>query len=170
LSDAFYEGKDFKNAVRVLPFHTEALQELLYSTTNVEEQLKYANLTLKYNKNVSGAYEAIRNEFVKDNKFMEAIEIEEKRVALNKYDMYSYLLYAKLLSDGIAYYEKNEDKDKVEIILSKVVNIEKMIKDTIDKTNPLCYKTIHVPELEIGDELRRFIDGAKERLQITNVL
>lgn len=164
LSDVCFASKEYETSIKVLPFHTEAIQELLYSTTSIDEQLKYANIVLKYNKNVSGAYEALSNRLQADKRYMEALEYEKKRLELNKYTMYNYLIYASFLSDGIQYYSTNGEYENVGVLLRETVNIEDKINDVINKTNPLCYKTIHSPQLEIPSDLQLFIDNAKESI------
>jgi len=150
-----------KNAESIIPFHTDNLQEILYNTTNETEQLKYASKILKYNKNVSGAYEALRNDYIKDNNFEDAIKCEESRVSLNKYKIYTYVDYADTLIKAHNYYK---DESKKKECLEKIINIEKMIKNTLDETNPLCYKTIHPPELDIPSELETLIEKCKNTL------
>lgn len=162
ISDAYFSSKDYESAIKIIPFHTEAMQEILYSTNNQKLQLRYANKVLKYNKNISGAYEAIKNDLVLSEKYMDAIEVEEKRVALNKYTMYNYLSYADLLSDSLKYYGEKGDIESQKIIIKKIVDIELKIENVIKDTNPLCYKTIHIPNLEIPVELQDFIEKAKE--------
>ena len=164
MSDSFYELKDYKNAISIIPFHTEAIQEILYTVAEKEEQLKYAELALKYNKNISGAYEAKINKLVEENEYMDAIELEEKRLSLNKYKMINYIQYAKLLSDGIEFYGNEKKTEEQRIIVNKVAEIESKINDVLEKTNPLCYKTIHIPDLELPAELQRFINTAKNSL------
>ena len=163
-SDVSYESKNFEGAVKIIPFHTEALQEILYSTTDSNKQLEYAYKVLKYNLNISGAYEAISHELVSKNEYIQAIEMEEKRLKLNKYTMYHYLTYAELLSDGINYYGKNQQMENQKFLLQKVVEIEKTINDVLRNTNPLCYQTIHTPNMEMPDELQQFIEKAKTAL------
>lgn len=162
VSDACYASKDYEGAIKIIPFHTEAMQEMLYSTNKQELQLKYANEVLIYNKNVSGAYEAIKNDLVSKEKYMDAIEVEEKRLSLNKYTMYNYLLYADLLSNALKYYDEEKDNVNQKIILEKIADIELKIINVLKDTNPLCYKTIHIPNLEIPIELQEFIEKAKE--------
>ena len=162
ISDVYFSSKDYESAIKIIPFHTEAIQEMLYNTSEQKIQLKYASEVLKYNKNVSGAYEAIRNDLVAKEKYMEAIGVEEKRLSLNKYTMYNYLEYADLLSKALSYYGKKEDISNQKVILEKIKAIELMIKDVLENTNPLCYKTIHTPNLEIPIELQEFINKAKE--------
>jgi hypothetical protein len=161
LSDAFYTAKDYKNAIRIIPFHTDALQELLYSVTDNEEQLEYANTILKFNENVSGAYEANINELIQKKEYMEAIKLEEKRLALNKYSMINYISYAQLLSDGLSYYGKKNESKYQEEIIEKICGIEDRINKVLEETNPLCYKTIHTPQLDMPEELSEFIEKAK---------
>lgn len=160
VADACYASGDYESAIKIIPFHTEAIQEMLYSTNKQELQLKYANEVLIYNKNVSGAYEAIKNDLVLKDKYMDAIEVEEKRLSLNKYTMYNYLLYADLLSTALKYYDEENANEK--IILEKIADIELRIINVLKDTNPLCYKTIHIPNLEIPVELQEFIEKAKE--------
>ncbi len=162
ISDVCFSSKDYESAIKIIPFHTEAMQEMLYNTSEQQMQLKYANDILKYNKNVSGAYEAIRNDLVEKEKYMKAIDVEEKRLLLNKYAMYNYLEYADLLSKALRYYGEKEDVSNQKVILEKIIDIELKIKNVLENTNPLCYKTIHTPNLEIPIELQEFIDKAKE--------
>ncbi len=164
LSDANYSSKNYKEAVKIIPFHTEAIQEVLYSVTTKEEQLEYAHKALKYNQIVSGAYEAISNDLQERGEYKEALALEEKRLSYNKYTMYNYMVYADFLAKGISYYSSHNQESEERLFLEKVVEIEEKMQKVIANTNPLCYKTIHVPELEITDQLQELIDHAKREL------
>ncbi|MBR3281148.1 MAG: O-antigen ligase family protein [Clostridia bacterium] len=164
LGDALYYAKNYEWATRIIPFHSDALQEMLYSTTSEEKQLEYANKVITINKNVSGAYEALRNKALEDNEFEKAIEYEEQRLALNKYKIKNYLEYASLLSKAIEYYYEKQENEMIRIYFEKVIQIEDGINETLDLTNPLCYKTIHTPELDIPSNLKNYIENAKSWL------
>ncbi len=164
ISDVCYKAKSYKEAVNIIPFHTEAIQEVLYDVTSKEEQLEYAKKALKYNEIVSGAYQALSNDFQEKGEYIKALEMEEKRLGYNQYSMYNYMVYANFLSKGIEFYSSNNQVDNEKIFLQKVLEIEEIINDVIDNTNPLCYKTIHAPEIEVNDDLREMIDMAGKRL------
>ena len=164
ISDVCYKAKSYKEAVNIIPFHTEAIQEVLYDVTSKEEQLEYAKKALKYNEIVSGAYQALSNDFQEKGEYIKALEMEEKRLGYNQYSMYNYMVYANFLSKGIEFYSSNNQVDNEKIFLQKVLEIEEIINDVIDNTNPLCYKTIHAPEIEVNDDLREMIDMADKRL------
>lgn len=164
ISDANYKTKNYKEAVNIIPFHTEAIQEVLYDVTSSEEQLEYAKKALKYNKIVSGAYEALSNDFQKKGEYLKALEMEEKRLGYNKYSMYNYMVYAEFLSKGIEFYGKNNEVIEKKIFLQKILEIEDIINNVLDNTNPLCYKTIHAPEIEVNDNLKEMIDIARKQL------
>ncbi len=80
ISDVCYKAKSYKEAVNIIPFHTEAIQEVLYDVTSKEEQLEYAKKALKYNEIVSGAYQALSNDFQEKEEYIKALEMEEKRL------------------------------------------------------------------------------------------
>ncbi len=164
ISDANYKSKSYKEAVNIIPFHTEAIQEVLYDVTSKEEQLEYAKKALKYNEIVSGAYEALSNDFQEKGEYLKALEMEEKRLRYNRYSMYNYMVYADFLEKGIEYCTKNKQLEEKKVFLKKVLEIEDKINNVLDNTNPLCYKTIHVPEIEVNDELRKMINMARKQL------
>ena len=168
LSDANYKAKSYREAVNIIPFHTEAIQEVLYDVTKKEEQLEYAKKALQYNKIVSGAYEALSNDFQEKGEYVKALEMEEKRLGYNKYSMYNYMVYAKFLQKGIEYCSKNKQTEERKIFLQKVLEIEDIINNVLDNTNPLCYKTIHAPEIEVNDDLKEMISWAKKQLSAIN--
>ena len=165
LGDAFFYAKNFRVATSIIPFHSDALQEMLYTVTTENEQLNYANKTLKYNKNVSGAYEALRNEALKNNDFNEAIKNEKQRLLLNKYKIQNYIQYAGVLVEAAKYYSNKNDNENTYKCLEEIVKIEDDIKNVLDETNPLCYKTIHTPELDIPEKLQSLIEESKEIIE-----
>ncbi len=164
IGDAEFACGEYKKVLDVLPMHTEAIQEILYEVTLPNEQLIYAKEALRYNENVSGAYEAISNDMQSRGEYEEALKMEKKRLALNKYTMYNYIVYAQFLSDGIKYYANNGEYDKAQNLVEEVPEIEDTIENVLANTNPLCYKTIHSPRLEMPDELQDFIENAKSKL------
>lgn len=165
ISDACYKSKAYKDAVAIIPFHTEAIQEVLYDVTSKEEQLEYAQKALKYNKIVSGAYEALSNDLQEKGEYIDALEMEETRLGYNKYSMYNYMVYADFLTKGVEFYSKTNRIDNEKIFLEKIIEIETTINNVLNNTDPLCYKTIHVPEIEVNDDLQSLISMAKMRLE-----
>ncbi len=168
IGDALFYAKDYKNSIKVIPFHSDCLQNVLYSVATKEEQLKYANEAIKLNKNVSGSYEALRNDALEKNDYESAIKYEQERLKLNKYKIENYMVYASLLHSAIVYYNDlgySEHKEEVKKHLIEGINIESMIDTVLQNTNPLCYKTIHTPELEIPQDLHLFIENCKENLE-----
>ena len=167
ISDANYSAKNYKEAVNIIPFHTEAIQEVLYNVKNKDEQVKYAHEALKYNEIVSGAYEALSNELQEQGKYLDALELEEKRIRYNKYEMRFYMDYAKFLTNAFNYYTKQKDFETARVFLDRLLGIEDRIAKVIEQTNPLCYKTIHTPQLDINEAMRKLLDQAvvmKEKL------
>ncbi len=64
---------------------------------------------------------------------------------------------------------KNQQIEEEIVFLKKVLEIEDIINNILDNTNPLCYKTIHTPEIEVNDELREMINMAKKQLDSMGV-
>lgn len=146
--------EEYDVASFVIPFYTDAIQEELYKTTDFKKQLEYGKRSLKYNKNVSGGYEALQYYYVSQNDYDKAIESAFKRVRLNKYDIYIYEEYIDLLNDAILYYKKENNSLKKQEYINKILQIEDEIKNVLKNTNKLAYRVQHVPNLEISEELR----------------
>jgi hypothetical protein len=171
LGDGEFALKNYKEAVSIIPFHTEAIQEVLYSEITAEEQLEYANKVLKYNKIVSGAYEALSNELIKKGDYIEAQKLLETRLGYNKYNMNDYYMYAAFLKEGIDYYIGLKQTENEKILADEMLQIEDKITSVLEKTNPLSYKTIHAPEIEVDSTIQAFLSYAKkleESLEITS--
>lgn len=156
-----FECDNYKMAYSLIPFYTDALQEELYSTTSEEEQLNLANKIYKLNRNVSGMYEAMSYEEQKNGNYEKALEYEKKRLSLNKYTMANYMHYTEFLSNALQYYNSKKDDEKVMNFVKEICNVENLIKQTLEKTNPLAYKIKHIPNLEMPAEMKAFIEQVK---------
>lgn len=159
-----FESNNYKLAYTIIPFYTEALQEQLYLTTNEAEQYEIARKIYNLNKYVSGVYEAFSNQARNNKEYDIALECEKKRLSLNKYTMYNYITYTEFLSEALQYYYNSGNDAKVVEIMQEICNVEDVLSETIAKTNPLCYKTQHIPRLEMPKQLKEFIDEIRIRL------
>lgn len=164
ISDFSYAVKDYDTAYNIIPFHTEALQEELYGTADPNKQLELAKRILPLNKNVSGAYEALSNELQKENKYVDALEYENRRLQLNKYKIYNYILYTDFLSEGIQYYNKEKDYDNLKLMANELIELEAKRDKVVEESNPLFIKTQHYTDLEFPDELKEYVDRIKNML------
>lgn len=165
-----YEIKDYKTAYSILPFYTDALQEELYTVTSPSEQLKIANMAYKYNKNISGIYEAFSNKLVNEKKYDEAIYYQKKRLLLNKYVVRNYLEYLSFLSEGFSYYVQKNDEKNIQMFAQAVLEIEDIIDKTSANTNPLSYKTKHVPNFDLPEDAKMYIERMKEVAEKQNTM
>lgn len=154
--------EEYGVASTVIPFYTDAIQEELYSTTSSEKQLKLGKRGLKYNKNISGGYEALENYYLDFKDYDNASECALNRVKLNKYNIEIYEEYILLLNKALNYYEKNGDKNKVYEYANKIVYVEQLINNVLISTNPLAYKVKHVPNLDISYEMSEIIEKSKK--------
>lgn len=146
--------EEYEVASCLIPFYTDAIQEELYSTTDYEKQLELAKRSLKYNKNVSGGYEALQYYYEEQKDYDNASECALKRVRLNKYDIDIYEEYIDLLNDAILYYKKENNSLKKQEYTNKILKVEEDIKEVLKNTNKMAYRVQHVPNLEISEELR----------------
>ncbi len=162
LAGISYECGDYEFAYKIVPFYTEAMQEELYSTANPEKQYSLAEKIYKLNKNVSGVYEAFSNKLKAEEKYYEALEYEKKRLNLNKYSMINYINYTEYLSNALQYYRSLGDNEKVYKYADEVISVENKINEVLNNTNPLCYKTKHVPNLEMPEDMVYYINSIKE--------
>ena len=164
VADSCYAAKNNDTAIALVPFHTDALQEKLYTTTSEKEQYALAQKIEKLNKNVSGVYEAFSNQLQKEKKYNEALEYEKKKLELNHYQMANYVKYTQFLSEALQYYNNKNDQETALKYAKEIVDVETKIKEVLEKTNPLCYQTIHPPRLEMPEELNKFILSVKEKI------
>lgn len=148
-------------ASAVIPFYTDAIQEELYSSTNPKMQLKLGKRCLKYNKNISGGYEALENYYVDEKDYDNASMCALKRVRLNKYDIEIYEEYIALLNEALNYYQENNDKNKVYEYANKIIYVEQLISEVLTNTNPLAYKVKHIPEIKLSNDMLNIIEKSK---------
>ena len=71
------------------------------------------------------------------------------------------MVYADFLTKGINYYHQKHMDTEEKIFCQKMIEIEEIINRVLAETNPLAYKTIHPPELEVNDGLKELIEKAK---------
>ena len=93
-----------------------------------------------------------------------------ERLLLNKYVMRNYLEYLSFLSEGFSYYIQKNDEKNVQMFAQAVLEIEDIIDKTSANTNPLSYKTKHVPNFDLPEDAKMYIERMKKVAEKQNTM
>lgn len=67
-------------------------------------------------------------------------------------------MYTSFLSDAIRYYRSVGDKEKMNVYIEEVLNVETMINDVLENSDELAFKIEHKARLDMPEEMKEYIE------------
>lgn len=136
----------------VTPFYTNALIQKLPSENNVDQLEIQADKVLALNSHGSLAYSARANVAYSRGDILGMVEAKQKAIAGNRYSLEEYLDYFDKLYNAMQLYDQQGDQASVEVCKQLILQIEEMIEQVKQETDPLAWKLQHTPELDFPQE------------------
>lgn len=162
ISMAIYAGGNPHASAKMLPFYTEAKKAVMLEETDQKAAKKLAVDILRQNPYIAEAYDVLAASACLEENYQLMAQEKEKSVSIQKYNIEAYNRYVMLLSIGIESATAKEDWETAQMLLQKVVNVEEMLRQVKEETDPLAYKLRDQPDFELDQQVLQYIETAKE--------
>lgn len=136
----YLTGKD-NTALKITPFHTNALESVLKATSDPNELDHLADKILSLNPTHALAYSAKANAAYARGQVPEMIRYKEEAIRLTPYTTEEYCDYIEKLYTVLEIYVHNGDMDSASYCLKKLLSVPDMVEAVNTKTDPLADKT-----------------------------
>lgn len=155
-STLYYSGKT-EAAVRVYPWNTQALMELLTQAETVEAMDEQADKILALNDTIALAWDAKAEAAYSRGDFGAVIDAKNNALANTKYIKSEYVDYFSKLAVGYQLYLQAGDTRSAEICMDEIVGIQDRIDKVLENTSELAWKVTDKPYLVMPDEYNDFV-------------
>ena len=93
--------------------------------------------------------------------FEKAYVYEKEVSSITKYTMAGYIRYVKFLEKAMKYYYNEKDIEKTFVYIDRILVVKDEIDRVLRESDPLAFKIVHKPRLNIPDEMLDFFDKAR---------
>lgn len=150
---------NYKLALELLPNKTSANVQKLADTQNLDEAEKIANKILQQNQYVALAYKVKSNSAYFKGNWEQMLENQRQAISLNKYDMQEYEDYVFLISNGLEQTVTQGKEEETDYLVEEAIKVEELLERVKQNTNPLAYKTVDKPDLELSEETTSYLQN-----------
>lgn len=157
LGDWCYRTGNHETALRITPFHTDALAEQLKSAADPEEMERCADRILELNPTYALAYSAKANAAYARGQVLEMIQNKERAIQLTPYTVEEYCDYIEKLYTVLELFVQKGDTESAAYCLKKLLSVPVMLEATAAKTDPLAYQTGNNSELILPEPYQQLI-------------
>ncbi len=157
LGDLLYQSGNYEQALKIAPFHTDALAASLKTTSDPDELDRLSDRILNLNPTHSLAYSAKANAAYSRGQVSEMIQYKEKAIRLTPYTTEEYCDYIEKLYTVMELFVQTGDQESSVYCLKKVLAVPEMMEAAADKIPSLAYKTGNSAELVLPEEYQQLI-------------
>lgn len=159
---SFFEANMNELAYKLYPNYTFALRKELLLTDDTDTKLEFATRANKLDKYSYDIYDALYNVALENGDTEEAYKNIRQVTEANKYSMLAYIKYLNFLETAMYEYMDSSDDENTKLYMERIIEVEDMIDEALDNTNPLAFESEHPPLLEIPEDIQAFIDEVKK--------
>lgn len=149
----------------MVPFDTEAGEQVLRSETDPEKAEQLAESILSRNSYIASAWEVCSLTALRNKDYERVISDGKQAVLLQKYEIKAYEDYLELLSNAVSLAVESGSEEEIRMLLNAVIGIPDMLEQVKAQTDPIAYEIRDVPVLELSDEYRVYIEQAKSIME-----
>lgn len=151
LGELLYQSGNTNAALKITPFHTDALASELKRAADPDELDSLADQILTLNPTHALAYSAKANAAYARGQVLDMIHYKEKVLTLTPYTTEEYCDYIEKLYTVLELYVQNGDMESASYCLAKLFAIPDMVEAVGARTDPLADKTSNDTELILPD-------------------
>lgn len=150
--DFLYHFGQTDACLRITPFYTNALVQKLPNESDMEQLEILADKILALDGHISLAYSAKANVAYSRGDILAMVEAKQEAIAESRYTQEEYLDYFDKIYDVMQLYDQQGDEQSTEICKQLILQIEDMLEQVKQETDPLAWKLQHTPELDLPQE------------------
>ena len=162
LGDLFYQTGNYRKALLITPFHTDALAEIIKTTSDADELDHWADKILAQNPTHSLAYSAKANAAFSRGNVKEMILHKEKALQYAPYSIEEYCDYIDKLYIVMGIYMESGDYGSAAFCLEKILSIPSAMENVAAKTDPLAYQTGNSTQMSLPDTYQDLLSVLSE--------
>ena len=137
-----------ESALGIYPWHTQALTELL-SSSSEDEMEERADRILRLNKSVSLAYDVKARTAFSEGDTVQAVEYKQKAIRLARFNLAEYTDYFDLLRYGYQIYRRDGENESAAWCVKRIREIPGMLQDAENRLSWLGRRIKDQPNLEL---------------------
>ena len=157
IGELLYQSGNSTAALKVTPFHTDALASELKRATDPDELDSLADQILALNPTHALAYSAKANAAYSRGQVLDMIQYKETVLTLTPYTTEEYCDYIEKLYTVLELYVRNGDMESASYCLTKLLAVPDMIEAVAARTDPLADKTSNDTELILPDSYQTLL-------------
>ena len=156
--DFLYQRGNHDAALKLTPFHTDALASAMRETSDPEELDHLADKILSLNPAHALAYSAKANAAFARGQIPEMMRYKETAIRLTPYTLAEYCDYIEKLYTVLELCIRNADQESAVYCFQKLLAVPQMMDAVAAGTDPLAYRTGNNSSLVLPDPYRYLID------------
>lgn len=147
---------------RIYGNDTQSQIYLMAQQSNYDKINAYADSIISRNEYMSIAWSAKANYSLKSGDVQGFINNKKKAISCSPYSIEEYNDYCSMLISVINRYLQSGDRESALYCAERLVEVEEMLNETKNKTDPIAWKIIDTPELELNKEYSDYIRRIKQ--------
>jgi tetratricopeptide (TPR) repeat protein len=158
LGDLLYQSGNYEKALKIAPFHTDALAASLKTTSDPDELDRLSDRILNLNPTHSLAYSAKANAAFARGNITDMIHYKEVAIQYAPYSIAEYCDYIEKLYIVMELYVKSADQNSAAFCLEKILSVPERMNAVASKTNPLAWRTGNNTEMVLPDSYLQLLE------------
>jgi hypothetical protein len=144
-------------ALKVTPFHTQAMEYRLTQLRDIEELDQTADRLLRLNSSSGLGHGAKANAAYASGDVVTMVDEKKAAIRCARYDPEEYCDYFRKLYDYLVWYRARGDGQSAQICASLILEIPGMLEQVRQETTPLAWMLKDVPQLELPAEYQKLL-------------
>lgn len=150
---------NYELALELLPNKTSANRQKLSKIQNLEEANLLATHVLEQNSYVTMAYKVKASYAYNHKQWEKMIENQKQAIRLKHYDIKEYEELVFMISQALEQTVRQKQEKETQYLLEEVKKVNSLLEQTKKNTNPLAYQTVDKPELELSEEIKKYLES-----------
>ena len=161
LATAFdYLGKE-SISFALYPWNSEVETKVMLQCSDSESAEPYAEHILEKNEYSYAAYNVKAVAALDKGNYMEMLQYKQKALNITRYTLEEYEDYVLMLKIAIEGYTEQGNMQYRQQCVEYLLQVEDMLREVEETTNPLAYKIDDIPNLELPEEYQIYIQSFK---------
>ena len=155
--DWCYQTGNTTLALKITPFHTDALAAAMKTADDPEALDQLADKVLALNPTQALAYSAKANAAYARGQIPEMMQYKETAIRLTPYTTEEYCDYIEKLYSVLEIYVRSGDQESAVYCLNKLLEIPEWMQEVTAGTDPLAFQTGNNSEVVLPEQYQRLL-------------
>ncbi len=155
--DACFRAGRIDLALKLTPFHTQAMEYRLTQLSDIEALEKAADRLLRLNPQSTLGHSAKANAAFAGGDVYTMVREKKAAIACSRYDLEEYCDYFLKLYEYLSWYQNQGDQESARVCASLLQEIPRMLEQVRQETTALAWRLDAKPQLELPPEYRQLL-------------